>query len=42
MKVDKSEIEGYQKYLNEKSRPQSKGDNSKALHFHVLVIDDEK
>ncbi|MAX32369.1 MAG: hypothetical protein CME72_04785 [Halomonadaceae bacterium] len=42
MKKEKAKIEDYQKYLNEKSRPPSKGGNTKALHSHVLVIDGEK
>ncbi len=42
MKIEKAKIEDYQKYLSEKSRPPSKGGNTKALHSHVLVIDGEK
>ena len=42
MKIEQASIEDYQKYLVEKSRPPSKGGNTKALHSHVLVIDGEK
>lgn len=42
MKIENAKIEDYQKYLQEKSRPPSKGGNTKALHSHVLVIDGEK
>ncbi len=42
MKIESAKIEDYQKYLNEKSRPPSKGGNTKALHAHVLTIDGEK
>jgi hypothetical protein len=42
VKIEKAKIEDYQKYLKEKSRPPSKGGNTKALHSHVLVIDGEK
>lgn len=42
MKIENAKIEDYQKYLQEKSRPPSKGGNTKALHSHVLVIDGKK
>lgn len=42
MKIEKAKIEDYRKYLREKSRPPSKGGNTKALHSHVLVIDGEE
>ena len=32
VKIEKAKIEDYQKYLSEKSRPPSKGGNTKALH----------
>ncbi|WP_226898714.1 hypothetical protein [Poseidonibacter ostreae] len=42
MQVDNAKIESYKKYLTEKSRPPSKGGNTKALHSHVLYINGEK
>ena len=42
LKIERACIEDYQKYLNENSRPPSKGGNTKALHSHVLIIDGEK
>lgn len=42
MKVENAKIESYQKFLQEKSRPPSKGGNTKALHSHVLYIDGDK
>lgn len=42
MKIENAKIEDYQKYLREKSRPPSKGGNTKARHSHVLFIDGKK
>lgn len=42
VQINDAKIESYQKFLNEKSRPPSKGGNTKALHSHVLHIDGEK
>lgn len=41
-KVEDKKINAYQKYLQENSRPPSRGGNTKALHSHVLEIDGEK
>lgn len=38
-KIANKKIESYSKYLKEKSRPPSRGGNTKALHAHHLVID---
>lgn len=42
MQINNANIESYQKSLNEKSRPPSRGGNTNALHSHVLYIDGEK
>lgn len=42
MQIINAKIESYQKFLNEKSRPPSKGGNTNALHSHVFYIDGEK
>jgi hypothetical protein len=42
LKIENRKIERYTKYLNEKSRPPSKGGNTGALHSHILIIDNEK
>lgn len=42
MKITNAKIESYGKYLQENSRPPSKGGNTKALHSHVLTISGEK
>ncbi|TVU87765.1 hypothetical protein FQP89_19490 [Vreelandella titanicae] len=39
VKIENAKIEDYQKYLKEKSRPPSRGGNTKSLHAHILVID---
>lgn len=36
------QITDYSMFLKEKSRPPSKGGNTKALHSHVLTIDGER
>ena len=40
-KVTKKKIEKYGFFLKEKSRPPSRGGNTKALHAHVITIDGE-
>ena len=42
LQIDNVKIDSYQKFLNEKSRPPSKGGNTNALHSHVLYIKGEK
>jgi hypothetical protein len=40
--IDNQHFETYQKFLKEKSRPPSKGGNTKALHSHLIIINGEK
>lgn len=40
-KITNKKIESYSKYLKEKSRPPSRGGNTKAFHAHYLVIGGE-
>lgn len=42
LKVENKIITSYEKFLREKSRPPSKGGNTKALHSHVLEIEGQK
>jgi hypothetical protein len=41
-KIEDVKFEKYEKFLQEKSRPPSKGGNTNALHSHVLTIGGEK
>jgi hypothetical protein len=41
-KIENRKFEAYGKFLQEKSRPPSRGGNTNALHAHVLTIDGEK
>lgn len=41
-KVENVQFEKYEKFLNEPSRPPSRGGNTNALHSHVLSIGGEK
>lgn len=41
-KVENRHFQDYRVYLFEKSRPPSRGGNTKALHTHVLTIDGER
>ncbi|HDL8239499.1 TPA: hypothetical protein U5D93_003498 [Yersinia enterocolitica] len=41
-KLENKKISDYQIYLKEKSRPPSRGGNTKALHQHVVTIDGEQ
>ncbi|MGZ0799615.1 hypothetical protein ACXNAL_00065 [Kluyvera ascorbata] len=40
--VSNKKISEYIKILTEKSRPPSKGGNSKARHTHILIVDGER
>lgn len=40
--VSNKKITSYDKFLTEKSRPPSKGGNTKARHSHVIVIEGER
>nr|DAZ31452.1 MAG TPA: hypothetical protein [Caudoviricetes sp.] len=40
--VSNKKISSYEKILTEKSRPPSKGGNSKARHTHIITIDGER
>lgn len=42
IKIENKKITSYGKFLEEPSRPPSKGGNTKALHSHVLEIGSEK
>lgn len=42
MRVEQAEVEHYGVYLKDKSRPPSRGGNSRAWHQHVLTIDGER
>lgn len=42
MEINNIKIESYSTFLVEKYRPPSKGGNTRALHSHVLTIDNEK
>jgi hypothetical protein len=41
MKIERKKISDYKLFLQEPSRPPSKGGNTNALHSHVIVIDGE-
>jgi hypothetical protein len=41
-KIENKHFQDYRLFLFEKSRPPSKGGNTKALHTHVLTIDGER
>lgn len=42
MKVEKAEVQHYGIYLKDKSRPPSRGGNTRAWHQHVITIAGEK
>ena len=42
MRVEQAEFQSYGVYLKDKSRPPSRGGNSRAWHQHVITIDGEK
>lgn len=42
MRIENKKISDYKLYLQENSRPPSKGGNTNALHSHVIEIDGEK
>jgi hypothetical protein len=42
LRVERAEVEHYGVYLKDKSRPPSRGGNSRAWHQHVLTIGGER
>lgn len=42
MRIEQAEVEHYGVYLKDKSRPPSRGGNSRAWHQHVLTIGGER
>lgn len=41
VRIEQGEVQDYNVYLKDKSRPPSRGGNSRAWHQHVLKIDGE-
>ena len=41
-KIEEKKISSYTTFLQENSRPPSRGGNTKALHSHQMIIDGEK